>query len=385
MDKKTGENNPNVYFGLTDHPLDVDASAFFSLFTILRKMRRKKASCVLQITFKEQISNSFIFDARGFDVYKIRDLDFEFAHNYKITNKTPYKDLLLQIDMLKDDSYRLRLTGETSVPENETPMIVGDIRDPRIKAGFTELEECYVLTTEKITLEIYKEDFCIQVYDKAGNLITETGGKTKNEFPTTMDSLPLGFAKDKKHPETYSVESFVLYPGERIYGLGEGFGPLDKTGKTSVPPKWSFGTWMSRISYFSRKEVLETAVKLRKMKIPCDVIHIDTGWFEKDWQCDWEFDKERFPDPEGMFRKAGEMGFRLSLWQAPYVMDETKLYKEAKKKKVLAKNHAPFNFQKETQDIVRRILNLRYKLIPYIYSESHIAASAGLPLLHSGQ
>jgi alpha-D-xyloside xylohydrolase len=115
-------------------------------------------------------------------------------------------------------------------------MIANDIQDDRLKVEFNELEEFYTLTTEKITLEIYKENFCIKVYDKAGNLITETGGKTKNEFPTTMDSLPLGFAKDKKNPETYSVESFVLYPGEGIYGLGEGFGSLNKTGKT-------FGFW----------------------------------------------------------------------------------------------------------------------------------------------
>jgi len=428
LKRRLGENNPNVYFGLTDHPLDVDGSAFFSLFTILRKINRKKASCVLQVKFREQKSNSFIFIARGFDVYKIRDFDFEFAHNYKITDKTSFKDLILQIDILRNDSYRLRLTGEKSVPENRTPMISGDIRDVSLIVGFNELDDHYTLTTEKITLEIYKKNFCIKVYDKTGNLITETGGKTKNEFPTTMDSLPLGFAKDKKNPETYSVESFVLYPGEGIYGLGEGFGSLNKTGKTfgfwhfegmgntsgrnyknipffmstrgygvyfnesrpitfwvgsreycktqvavegdlmdyfffygptfkkilfnyteltgkaSVPPKWSFGTWMSRISYFSQKEVLETAEKLRKMKIPGDVIHIDTGWFEKDWQCDWEFDRERFPDPEGMFREAREMGFRLSLWQTPYVMDETKLYKEAKKKGVLARNNAPFNF-----------------------------------------
>jgi len=428
LKRKLGENNPNVYFGLTDHPLDVDGSAFFSLFTILRKMNRKKAACVLQVEIKEQNSNSFVFTARGFDIYKIRDLDFEFAHNYKITDKTPFKDLLLQIDFLKDDSYRLRLTKETIVPENITPMIAGNIQDSSLKIEYNELDDRYRLSTKKITLEVFKENFCIRVYDKAGNLITETGGKTKNEFPTTMDSFPLGFAKEKTCKETFAVESFVNYPGESIYGLGEGFNSVNKmgktfgfwhfegmgntsgrnyknipffmstqgygiffnesrpitfwvgsreycktqvavegdlidyyffygpsfkeilnnytelTGKASVPPKWSFGTWMSRISYFSQKEVLETAKKLRELEIPSDVIHIDTGWFEKDWQCDWKFDKERFPDPEGMFKEARAMGFRLSLWQAPYVMDETKLYKEAKKKKVLARNNAPFNF-----------------------------------------
>ncbi len=178
LKRRLGENNPNVYFGLTDHPLDVDGSAFFSLFTMLRKINRKKASCVLQVKFREQKSNSFIFIARGFDVYKIRDFDFEFAHNYKITDKTPFKDLLLQIDILRNDSYRLRLTGEKSVPENRTPMIADDIQDDRLKVEFNELEEFYTLTTEKITLELYKKNFCIKVYDKAGNLITETGGKS---------------------------------------------------------------------------------------------------------------------------------------------------------------------------------------------------------------
>ena len=53
----------------------------------------------------------------------------------------------------------------------------------------------------------------------------------------------------------------------------------DLTGKSPVPPKWSFGTWMSRISYSSQEEVLTVAQKLREMKFPSDVINIDTDWF----------------------------------------------------------------------------------------------------------
>ncbi len=81
------------------------------------------------------------------------------------------------------------------------------------------------------------------------------------------------------------------------------------------------------------------------MNFPCDVIHIDTGWFKRDWHCDWEFDKKRFSDPERMFKEAREKGFRISLWQEPYVIKDTDIWREAKKKKVLAKNKAPFLFQ----------------------------------------
>ena len=66
------------------------------------------------------------------------------------------------------------------------------------------------------------------------------------------------------------------------------------TGKSPLPPLWSFGTWMSRITYFSQQEGLEIARQLRANRIPADVIHFDTGWFGTDWQCDYQFAKDRF-------------------------------------------------------------------------------------------
>jgi alpha-D-xyloside xylohydrolase len=307
-------------------------------------------------------------------------------------------------------------------------MLYQDISEPKIEVRLDDDSEKYTITTSRLCLIIYKNRFRIEVFDFQGNLITESGGQTKDEFPTPYDSFPLGFIKDKASHRTYGVESFVLYPGEAVYGLGEHFKPVNKvgqsvglwnfeglgntsgrvyknipffmssqgygvfinesrpitfwvgsretcknqfavegdlldyffffgpsfktilnaytdlTGKPHLPPMWSFGTWMSRISYFSQEQVSAVMHKLREMKFPCDVIHIDTGWFEKDWQCDWRFDPKRFPDPEAMFRQAHEMGFRICLWQLPYVLDETDRYPEAKKKGILARNNAPFAF-----------------------------------------
>lgn len=100
------------------------------------------------------------------------------------------------------------------------------------------------------------------------------------------------------------------------------------TGRSPVPPTWSFGLWMSRISYFSQKEAMDAARGLRKHRIPCDVIHLDTGWFEKDWQCDYEFAPKRFPDPRRMVRDLKRMGIRVCLWQLPYFIRANALYGE---------------------------------------------------------
>jgi alpha-D-xyloside xylohydrolase len=104
------------------------------------------------------------------------------------------------------------------------------------------------------------------------------------------------------------------------------------TGRSPVPPLWSFGLWMSRITYKSEKEAREVARKLREHRIPCDVIHLDTGWFEEDWRCDYEFSTSRFDDPEKMISDLREQGFRISLWQLPYFTPKNKLYGEILKR-----------------------------------------------------
>ena len=100
------------------------------------------------------------------------------------------------------------------------------------------------------------------------------------------------------------------------------------TGKSPMPPLWSFGTWMSRITYFSQEEGLDIAKKLRQNRIPADVIHFDTGWFGVDWQCDYEFAKDRFPSPEKMLKQLAKDGFHTCLWQLPYFTPKNRFFPE---------------------------------------------------------
>jgi len=100
------------------------------------------------------------------------------------------------------------------------------------------------------------------------------------------------------------------------------------TGKSPVPPLWSFGLWMSRCTYNSESQVREVAAKLRDNKIPADVLHLDTGWFETDWQCDYEFSPTRFPTPQKMLADLKGEGFHVSCWQLPYFVPKNKLFPE---------------------------------------------------------
>ena len=108
------------------------------------------------------------------------------------------------------------------------------------------------------------------------------------------------------------------------------------TGFPQMPPLWSFGIWMSRMTYFSADEVNDICQRLRSEHYPCDVIHLDTGWFRTDWLCEWKFNPERFPDPEGFIRQLKQQGFRVSLWQLPYVAHGAEQLEEAKANKYIS-------------------------------------------------
>jgi len=124
------------------------------------------------------------------------------------------------------------------------------------------------------------------------------------------------------------IDAFVI-DGDTPEEILRGY--RDLTGYPSMPPLWSFGIWMSRMTYFSADEVTAICDRLRKEHYPCDVIHLDTGWFRTDWLCEWKFNEERFPDPRGFMHELRQKGFRVSLWQLPYVADNAEQIDEARR------------------------------------------------------
>ncbi|HEY4964376.1 MAG TPA: alpha-xylosidase [Candidatus Saccharimonadales bacterium] len=117
------------------------------------------------------------------------------------------------------------------------------------------------------------------------------------------------------------------------------------TGKSPMPPLWSFGLWMSRITYSSEKEVRDISAKLRQNRIPSDVIHLDVGWFETDWRTDYKFSTSRFTDATKMIADLKNVGHRISLWQLPYFVPKNRLYPEIINKDLYvrdAKGNSPY-------------------------------------------
>lgn len=152
--------------------------------------------------------------------------------------------------------------------------------------------------------------------------------------PVTCDFGSTYIGLNKLFMADEALDLFVFF-GEPKEILNE---YTELTGKSPMPPLWSFGTWMSRITYFSEKEGYDVAKNLRNYKIPADVIHFDTGWFETDWQCDYVFAPSRFSNPQKMVKDLLADGFHISLWQLTYFTPKNKYFREIIDKGLEVKN-----------------------------------------------
>ncbi len=196
-------------------------------------------------------------------------------------------------------------------------------------------------------------------FDKRGQkvvLYTDDGNGTQNEtmykpVPFFLSSRGYGMFIHTSSPVTLDIGKYFSGVNSMLIGddeldlfvfLGRPKDVLDEytriTGRSPMPPLWSFGLWMSRCSYFSEKQTRDVAARLRENKIPCDVIHLDTGWFETDWRCDYQFSKSRFTDPLKMIADLRNDGFRISLWQLPYFVPKNTLFDELVKNNLVVRD-----------------------------------------------
>ena len=202
-------------------------------------------------------------------------------------------------------------------------------------------DECFVGTGERFRkMDLSGQTFQLKNQDGQGvnnrrcykNIPFYMSSRMYGCFYHTSDYCKLSLADHSTRSVQFMCDratlDVFLLGGQSPEEILRGYRML--TGFPSMPPLWSFGIWMSRMTYFSADEVDDICDRLRREHYPCDVIHLDTGWFRTDWLCEWKFNPERFPDPKGFVKRLKDNGFRVSLWQLPYVAAGAEQLKEAK-------------------------------------------------------
>ena len=179
---------------------------------------------------------------------------------------------------------------------------------------------------------------------------------SSKKYMIHFDNAPIGYLDlDSKKDNSLTYETIS---GRKTYQVivGDSWVDLidnytDLTGKQPLPPRWTLGNFSSRFGYHSQKETEETIDKFKEENISVDAIVLDLYWFGKTIQGtmgNLEVDKDSFPDIKGMVSRLKEKGVKTVLITEPFILSNSKKWKEAVEKNVLAKdsvgNPAKYDF-----------------------------------------
>ncbi len=170
-----------------------------------------------------------------------------------------------------------------------------------------------------------------------------TSYRAYKNVPFFMSSAGYGLFVHSSFPMVYRMGSesnasysFHILDNQLDYFImrGPAFKDILKTytaltGTAPVPPKWSFGFWISRCMYMSREQVEGVVNGMRAHGFPCDVLSIDPYWMGETPWCSYEFDETVFPQPEEMIQNLKDQNVRTCLWVTPYVPKGRAVFDEA--------------------------------------------------------
>jgi alpha-glucosidase len=81
------------------------------------------------------------------------------------------------------------------------------------------------------------------------------------------------------------------------------------TGPTPLPPLWALGFQQSRYTYFPETQLREVATRLRKDRIPTDVLWLDIDFQHENWP--FTVNEKAFPDFKGMVKDLADEQFKV--------------------------------------------------------------------------
>ncbi len=154
--------------------------------------------------------------------------------------------------------------------------------------------------------------------------------------------------------ETVSKSAFTVQGEELTYYFFGGSSVADVlsrytclTGRPALPPAYSFGLWLSTsfITSYDEETVASFIDEMERREIPLDVFHFDCFWMKEYQWCSFEWDRDLFPDPEGMIARIKAKGIKVCVWVNPYIGQRAPVFAELLEKGYFLKSKDGSVFQ----------------------------------------
>ena len=191
------------------------------------------------------------------------------------------------------------------------------------------------------TVEIWNEDGGTSSEQTYKNVPFYISNKGYGVFVANPGDVHFEIGSEKVERVQFSMET------ERLdYYILNGKTPKDTVrlytelmGKPALPPAWSFGLWLttSFTTQYDEETVTSFIQGMADRDIPLHTFHFDCFWMQGYEWCNFEWDSDTFPDPEGMLKRYKERGLKICVWINSYIGQKSKLFDEGMEKGYLLK------------------------------------------------
>lgn len=210
---------------------------------------------------------------------------------------------------------------------------------------------------EKFT-PFVKNGQTVEIWNSDGGTCTEQSYKSVpfyvssrnyGVFVNHTERVSFEVAAEDVSRTSFSVQGqqmqYFVFGGDSISQIISRYTAL--TGRPALPPPYSFGLWLSTsfTTDYDENTVLSFIDGMQSHDIPLDVFHFDCFWMKGQRWCDFEWDREMFPDPAGLISKIKERGLRICLWVNPYIGQLSPVYRDLADKEYFIKNRDGSVFQ----------------------------------------
>ena len=217
-----------------------------------------------------------------------------------------------------DDRGNPYIREQLSLDAGESLYGLGECFSPFIKNGQsvdiwnadggTDSEQAY----KNIPFFVSSKGYGVFVNDP-GRVSFEMGSEilTKTQFSVPGESM-----------------EYMIIGGETLKEVISNYTAL--TGRPPLVPDWTFGLWLttSFTTNYDEATVMSFIDGMLEREIPLTTFHFDCFWMKGFEWCNFLWDSETFPDPEGMLRRIKAKGIKICVWINPYIAQKSRLFAE---------------------------------------------------------
>ena len=221
----------------------------------------------------------------------------------------------------------------------------------------TGIGECIYGFGEKFT-PFVKNGQTVEMWNNDGGTCTEQSyknipfylsSKSYGVFVNSSDKVSFEVNSDTVSKVSFTVPGetleYFVFGGENLEAVLERYTAL--TGRPALPPAYTFGLWLSTsfTTNYDEETIHHFIDGMAERKIPLQVFHFDCFWMKEYEWCNFEWNKEMFPDPKAMLKRLHEKGLEVCVWINPYVAQRSRLFQEGKENGYFIKNRDGSVFQ----------------------------------------